>query len=92
MQIKGIRVKLTQAMKKKRNMGTRLRQLRKSKLRIKDSKGKKRYLDRIKTIVIQVAQLTKRSQALRQQLKKLTLNSKGKPNGSNKKVSIKQRT
>lgn len=65
-------------MKQKKNLGVRLRMLRKSKLRTKESKSKKRYLERIKTIVIQVDRLTTRSKALRQQLKQLNLNSKGK--------------
>lgn len=65
-------------MKQKKNLGVRLRMLRKSKLRTKESKSKKRYLERIKTIVIQVDRLTTRSKALRQQLKQLNLTSKGK--------------
>lgn len=77
-QIKGIRLKISQTMKQKKNLGVRLRMLRKSKLRTKESKSKKRYLERIKTIVIQVDRLTTRSKALRQQLKQLNLTSKGK--------------
>ena len=67
-------------MKQKKNLGSRLRQIRKSRLRTKEPKAKQRYLDRIKTIVIQVAQLTKRTKALRQQLKKLN-SSKGRSDG-----------
>lgn len=59
-------------MKRKSDMGKRLVLLRRSKARQKSPKQKANYAKRIKTMVINVEQLTKRTKSLRQQLKQLS--------------------